>query len=143
MKRYVVDASVGAKWLIPEPDSDKALSLIARSIERIVPDLFFSEIGNILWKRARTDELSAEQAAQALQKLEAIPLTTMPVSSLMDLTFEIAAGYGRSFYDSAYLALAIHERAPLLTADAKLVRALARTPLEQMVFDLSLLSPRS
>lgn len=137
MKRYVVDASVGAKWLIPEPDSDKALALIDSDVERIVPDLFFSEIGNILWKRTRAGEFSADLAAEALNRLDAIPLVIYPVKELMNLTIEIATGYNRSFYDSAYLALALHERAPLLTADSRLVRSLDNTPLRQSIIDLS------
>lgn len=140
MNRYVVDASVGAKWLFPEPDSGKALSLISRGVERLVPDLFFAEIGNIAWKRVRTGELSNAQALDALQRLAIIPLATFPVSRFMDLAFEIAAGYGRTFYDSAYLALAVREDAILLTADARLVRSLSNSPLARSIFDISDLS---
>lgn len=129
MKRYVIDASVAAQWLLPEENSHKAFTLIDNRVERIVPDLLHSEIGNILWKRVRTGSLSRERADEALRKLESIPLTVCPVAEIMDLSLTIATEYDRSFYDSAYVALAIRERAVLLTADAKLVRALGNTPL--------------
>lgn len=137
MKRYVVDASVAAQWLIPEPESPKALTLIERNIERLVPDLIFSEIGNILWKRARRGDLSAERATEAVHRFGTIPLCVFPVAELMDLAYEIAAGYDRSFYDSTYLALAVRQRATLLTADGRLVRSLEHTALRQSVLDIS------
>lgn len=137
MKRYVIDASVAAQWLLPEPDSRKALALIDKRVERIVPDLLHSEIGNILWKRVRAGGLSKERADEALQKLESIPLTVCPVAAIMDLGLTIATEYDRSFYDSAYVALAIRERALLLTADAKLARALGNTPLAGTVLAIA------
>jgi len=137
MRRYVVDASVAAQWLIPEPDSVKALVLIASGIERIVPDLLFAEIGNILWKRVRTGDLSRAKANEALEMLASIPLTVFPVAEIMDLTLEIATGYGRSFYDSTYLALALREQATLLTADGKLLRAMEHTPLGKTISGLN------
>ena len=137
MKRYVIDASVAAQWLLPEPNSREALTLIARGVERIVPDLLHAEIGNILWKRTRSGDLSREQAEEALRKLGSIPLTICPVAEIMDLSLSIATEYDRSFYDSAHIALAVRERAVLLTADLKLVRSLGNTPLRQSILDIS------
>jgi len=56
----VVDASVAAKWLLPaaqEPLVEQATHLLAQETEGsadfIVPDLFWPEIGNVLWKAVR------------------------------------------------------------------------------------------
>ena len=53
----VLDASVAAKWFLPrsgEPLAEEALALLRRyadgEIELTVPDLFWAEFGNILWK---------------------------------------------------------------------------------------------
>lgn len=129
MRRFVVDASVAAQWLLPEADSARALALISTSIERIVPDLLYAEIGNILWKRVRTGSLLQSQAKQALGELAGIPMRVCPLAEVMELGLAIAIEYDRSFYDSAYLALAIREGATLLTADARLLRALENTPM--------------
>ena len=136
MIRYVVDASVGIKWLLREPDSIKALSLISERVERVVPDLFHSEIGNAIWKNSRNGKLSASEAHGALQLLESIRFTVIPVLTLMETTFDIAHRYDRSFYDSAYIALAIHEKAVLVTADLRLVNAINNTPLHEFVVGL-------
>ena len=136
MIRYVVDASVGIKWLLREPDSIKALSLISERVERVVPDLFHSEIGNALWKNVRTGKLSASEARSALQHLHAIRLTVIPVSTLMETTLDIARSYDRSFYDSSYIALAVQEKATLVTADLRLLNAMNNTPFSQIVAGL-------
>ncbi len=144
MTRFVIDASVGIKWVLHEADSDKALSIVSERIERIVPDLFFSEIGNVLWKNIRNGHLSAEEGQQALQRLFRIRLTVASVSGLMDTALDIAQHYDRSFYDSAYLALAIHERAQLVTADLRLINAMRNTPFANTVMSIEVfnLKPR-
>jgi len=49
-RRIVVDASVVVKWLIPEDQSLRAVSLRER-FDFAAPDLIHAEIVNILWKR--------------------------------------------------------------------------------------------
>ena len=124
MTSYVVDASVGVKWLLHESDSDRALSLISDKTDRVVPDLFFAEIGNVLWKNIRAGNISAARAQEALRLLAKIHLTVMQVADLMEVALEIAKRFDRSFYDSTYLALALRENVPLITADRRLFNAM-------------------
>src|SRR5260370_9468843 len=60
--RYVLDSSVALKWLLPEPDSDKATQLRedARNAvhELLAPDIFPTEILNSLTKAERTRRLN-------------------------------------------------------------------------------------
>ena len=53
----VVDASVAAKWFLPELHKDKAEELLRdfldEKLDLIAPDLIISEVGNILWSGAR------------------------------------------------------------------------------------------
>jgi predicted nucleic acid-binding protein len=53
----VLDASVAAKWLLPVSDEPLALEAIALfvqfsegKLQLYVPDLFWSEMANVLWK---------------------------------------------------------------------------------------------
>ena len=43
MKLFVVDASVGVKWFVPEEHSDVAELLLDENFDLAVPRLFFSE----------------------------------------------------------------------------------------------------
>jgi predicted nucleic acid-binding protein len=126
----VIDASVAAKWFLPdEPFSESALELLrqaaAGTTNFIVPDLFFSECGNILWKAARRKRLSGEETLAAIQLIEELQLMTVPAAGLLENTMLIARNYYRSFYDSLYLAVAAKQQAVLITADEKLANATA------------------
>jgi hypothetical protein len=60
----VVDASVAAKCVLPEPDSGPAVALRGTDV-LIAPSLVIAEIGNALWKsvlRGDVDELDASAA---------------------------------------------------------------------------------
>lgn len=49
--------------------------------------------------------------------------------AVAEQALEISMRYDRSFYDSLYLALALEEQLPLITADRKLYNALQGTDL--------------
>ena len=64
----VVDASVVAKWFLPEPHKDNAERLLrdflSETVELMAPDLLVVEVGNLLWKRSivfSSDVNNAEQ----------------------------------------------------------------------------------
>jgi hypothetical protein len=65
----VLDCSVAAKWVLPEPGRAPALRVLEQyesgEISLIAPDLLLAELANLLAKRHRRKEISAEQAAQA------------------------------------------------------------------------------
>jgi len=67
VSRFVVDASVVIKWYVPEIHSGDADRLLSGDAELLVPDLLWSEIGNILWKRILRAEMTEEKAAQFSQ----------------------------------------------------------------------------
>ncbi len=74
MSQYVLDASIAIKWFIPEVYSDAARRLLASNHTFLVPDFFFPEVGNVLWKRVRRGEDTAENARQILADLNAVPV---------------------------------------------------------------------
>ena len=128
MSLFVVDASVAIKWFLPEIHSDAALRLLAGEHTLHAPDLIFSEFGNVLWKRFRKKEISKAEASATIEALLSVPLRVQSSQSLIPLALEIACGEDRTVYDSLYLAAAIVHQFPVVTADAKLYRALRRGP---------------
>ena len=69
MKTYVIDASVAAKWVLPagrETLSQEALELLKRyaagEVRFVVPDLFWAELANILWKAIRHGRIRTSTA---------------------------------------------------------------------------------
>jgi predicted nucleic acid-binding protein len=128
VRRIVVDASVAVKWLLPEQGSAHAIALLEAGHDLCAPDLLISEIGNVLWKRVRRDGLAAESAQRLLAEFINIRLRWMDTRRLAPEALAIASEYGRSYYDSVYLALAHAVDGQLITADERFVNALATTP---------------
>jgi predicted nucleic acid-binding protein len=129
---FILDASVAAKWILPsaqEPfltQADRILQeYLAGRCDLTVPDLFWSEMGNILWKAARMGRIVAGSCQPALDKLSRLELTTIPSAPLLKRAMDIAIAHNHSFYDCEYVALAVESDVPLLTADERLANALA------------------
>lgn len=125
---FVVDASVAIKWFVPEIHAESALRLLREGTDLHAPELIQAEFGNILWKKCRAGEFDGEIAEEILAGFRRAPLVLHPHGSCLHAAWEIARKYGRTFYDSLYLALAMAEKAPMVTADRKFFDALAGTP---------------
>jgi predicted nucleic acid-binding protein len=133
MTTLAVDASVVAKWFFPEEHSSAARRLLSARRTLLAPDLIWSEVGNVVWKRVRRGELTPGEAAELIADLIRMPLRIAPTQGLAAPALELAIASDRTVYDCTYLALAIHRRCRLATADERFVRALARTPLAKHV----------
>lgn len=132
MRLYVVDASVAAKWTLPGPS--EPLFVEAESVLRqfvhgqvslVVPDFFWVEITNILCKAVRVGRCTKSSAEASLVALRNHRIPTVSTLPLLDSALDKAIVYGRSVYDSVYLALAVESAGELVTADEKLVNAVA------------------
>jgi predicted nucleic acid-binding protein len=130
---YVVDANVVAKWFVPERLSEEAVGLLDESHELATPDLMWPELGNVLWKKARAGQLTGRERARIVRALDQVPLTVFPSRLVLEGALEFAVATGRSVYDGVYVALAMVLECPLVTADERLVNALAPGPLGSYV----------
>jgi predicted nucleic acid-binding protein len=128
----VPDANVAAKWFLPaksEPLADEAFTLLNRYVKNevrfIVPDLFWAEFANVMWKAVRLGRFPKVSAEEALQSLTQRNFPTVPSLKLLDSAFQIATAFERTVYDSLYVALAVYSNAQLITADERLANSLA------------------
>ncbi len=131
----IVDASVGIKLFLVEAGSDEAHRLFAELATETpsrfyVPDLFFVECGNILWKYVRHFGYPADNARQDVADLQALKLQTVSTADLLTPAFNLALKYDITAYDACYAALARQLSLPLITADAPLRRKLAGSGIE-------------
>lgn len=125
----VVDASVGIKLFVDEAFSNKADRLFRRLAATppahfYVPDLFFVECANILWKYTRRFDYPADNARQDVRDLRALNLNTVSTADLLEPALELALAYDVTAYDATYAALARQLDLPLVTADETLQRKL-------------------
>lgn len=129
MTRYVVDASVAVKWLVREPLSHQASLLLARDVSLLAPDLLFAEAANALWAMRQRGDLEDDEFEEAVQTLRTAPvLVPATLLQLVPAASRLAADLGHPIYDCFYLALAIQETAPLITADQRFSERLQGHP---------------
>ncbi|MEH2337850.1 type II toxin-antitoxin system VapC family toxin [Nostoc sp.] len=126
--RCVVDTSVSLKQFIPDPLTAKVNQLFAHlaypQTEIFVPDLFYIECANVLWKYAHAGRYDVSLIQGNLASLKAFPLCVVSTVDLMADAVTIALNYGISAYDGSYVALSQQVGATLLILDGKLVRAI-------------------
>jgi len=128
----VLDASVALGHVLGEPWRARAEhildSLAAGSSRLVAPWLFDLECASGLVKAVRRRRLEEAYALDYLLDLLDLPIERLEASGIEVEALLLALEYGISSYDAVYVALAAEERLPLVTADARLVRALAGSP---------------
>ena len=131
----VVDASVGIKLFLDEALSDRAYALFAHLADVpparfYVPDHFFIECANILWKYSRNYGYPQTAARQDISDLVHLPWRIVSTADLAEASLQLAVVRDVTAYDAAYVVLAQQLSLPLVTADETLVRRLAGDDLD-------------
>jgi predicted nucleic acid-binding protein len=126
----VVDASVGLKWVLQEPDSDLAAALVEIEPDLLVPDFWLHEATNILWLQVHRKLFTAEEAREGLALLrEQVEPTPTAHMRLHDLALDIGIAVDHSMYDMLYLAFAVAIGASVVvTADGPFVQSIRSHP---------------
>ena len=132
MTTFVLDANVAIKWSMPftgEPLTDASVRLLTRyaqgEIDFMVPDIFWVEVGNVLWKGTRQRRWDRQQAETVEEDVRARDFQTVPSRLLLSEALRIACDYDRHLSDCFYVALAAESHADLVTADERLANAFA------------------
>jgi predicted nucleic acid-binding protein len=120
----VIDASVLVGIAAAEAGSDAARALMERE-DAVAPELVLAEAANALWRKVRLGMMSAEQARHAVHGLPRLFAELTPLAALAPAALALALRRDHPVYDCFYVALAMREGAPLLTADRRLAERLA------------------
>ena len=126
----VIDASVAAKWVLPEIGAERAAKLRYRGEDYIAPSLLVAEIGSAVWKRARRGEFTVAQATSAIALSTALMTRLVPLDDLVTSAVEFAIRLDHPIYDCFYLALAAREDVALITADRRLLAKASQANLK-------------
>nr|KJR73291.1 MAG: hypothetical protein TU35_06655 [Thermoproteus sp. AZ2] len=80
------------------------------------------EAANAIWKEQRIGKLDEETALRFLSLIrKALEiLEVVPIAGLEEGIYRLAVGEGLTFYDAAYLYVAIHNKLALVTDDVEL-----------------------
>jgi len=141
----VVDASLAAKWVLWESDSDRAFAFLHAYGEAMAaPDTLLHEVTGAVVSRHNRREMDKREALESIaqwagfwrdQLIHAHRVT----AELVQHAGELAIALGHPIADCIYLALAIELGCDLATCDAKFhARAGAHLPNVRLLeeFDL-------
>jgi predicted nucleic acid-binding protein len=117
----VVDASVVAKWFLPETGTEKAMALLEGPHPLIAPTLVRLEVYSAITRRQRMAEIQKDEAVLLCEKwserLRQGTITLVPDVEILDLAVAQALKLSHSLADCLYLAVAELRSIPLITAD--------------------------
>ena len=128
MKALVLDASTTLGFLLKDEQaapSMKALDAIEQGATTHVPMHWWLETANGLLMAERRKRASQADITEALQLLQALPITTDDETAQRSgrETMALARQYALTSYDAAYLELAMRREAVLVTTDRALAAA--------------------
>jgi predicted nucleic acid-binding protein len=124
LRLAVVDASVVVRWIVPERGAERALELLARSIDWIAPRLMLAEVAGALRRKVTAGELTAALAAEGLDFVLGIvargALRLHRDETVIRSALALSIAHQHKVPDCLYLALAEDTGAALATADFRL-----------------------
>ncbi len=138
-----VDASVAAKWLLEEEDSDRADALYEACVQAgeplVAPPLLPIDLTNLLRRQMVRDHISVIQATQLLDRFFSFPVSVINPDTLHRKALALAAAYDLpAAYDAHYLAFSQLLGCTFWTNDRKLVNTLGnRLPFVRWLGDFA------
>jgi predicted nucleic acid-binding protein len=121
ISRVVIDASIAIKWMVEEEGTARALSVRSSYDKLLAPDLLVSECANVLWKKVTRGELTAPEAQMAARLLAASDIELIGTRAHLEAATRLAVRLNHPAYDCTYMALAMAQGCPFVTADAAFV----------------------
>jgi len=130
----VLDASLLIAWLLEEDTAMSAPELgeILQQETLVVPAHWSAEIGNALLMNLRRGRLPSNRLEMMLDDCAAFEISIEPpppVEKISALT-RLAAAHNLTFYDAAYIQLALERAIPLGTLDQDMRSAAARLGIQ-------------
>jgi predicted nucleic acid-binding protein len=115
----VLDASCVVRILLREAGWEDLHAGLSDH-EFIAPELVLAEVGNAVWRRTRSGAIAPGDGHLALARAAAVFQSLVPLAPLRAQALDLALRRDHPIYDCLYVALAMREAAPLLTADRRL-----------------------
>jgi len=119
MAAYVLDASVLAAVQGRESGTEATEAALARieGEDLHAPDFALLEVANVLWKRVRAGDLTADDALRAIDDVPVESLVLHRTDDLVPQALALALAHGFAAYDALYVALATRVGGTVVTND--------------------------
>jgi predicted nucleic acid-binding protein len=126
---FVVDASVVAKWYLPDEADAWQARVVRQDWERgtldlVAPTLIRVEVPRALQLAVRDGRVAGQTGGALLENFLSLDLPCVPSVELVRDAFRIASTYRVALYDALYCALAEQIGWQLLLTDERLIQRL-------------------
>jgi predicted nucleic acid-binding protein len=129
--RFVVDASVALKWILPESDSVAAETLLKIENELFAPDLILAEVMGVLLRSVRQSRLAGDATEPAWTLLNAA-LRLEPARDHILGAYRIAEAADGSVFDAVYASVSRTFGYTLVTADERQLLQASRAGIDAL-----------
>ena len=128
MNKMILDASVVLKWYLPDEKlSSSALVLldqyVSGELEILAPSLLEYEVINGLLIAQKRGRIKENIILEAVKGFINLGIKYHSLAPFYPKTLQFTQKYNISFYDASYLGLAHKEKAFLITADNRRLKA--------------------
>ena len=133
MIRMVINASVVLKWYLTDEELgrkaiDSLGSYVSNELAIHAPALLEYEVMNGLMIAQKRGRIKEEKILSAIEGFENLGINLRSLSHLYPRVIHFCRTYNRSVYDASYMALALDEGIPLITADKGLFNSTRNDP---------------
>lgn len=130
--RLVLDASVAVKWFLDDEEFVPEAHVLfeafrANRISLCAPATLHAEFGHAMRGAFLEKRVRHAILIDACNAMSASPIEIVDIRNLTAPAMQLAVKHGGSFYDAIYVALADRENTQVVTADAPMCNAFAKT----------------
>ncbi|MBU8913979.1 MAG: type II toxin-antitoxin system VapC family toxin [Spirochaetales bacterium] len=124
---FVLDASAAVALALSDEDGPSVADIVAQAIDAgrrfLVPPLFWYEVGNSILVAERRGRLDGYGATRVAADLSRLPIDTdwSLADEVRSAIASLAGEHDLTYYDAAYLELALRTRLKLKTLDRHLL----------------------
>jgi len=120
----VVDTNVVAYYLLgTEPFVEETRRFWRAVGQPVAPALWAAELANVIWMAIRTGVLAADEGQRRLSLATRLRIRSICIRTLWQGALARAAATDVSVYDTLFVELAVRRRLPLVTFDARILKA--------------------
>jgi predicted nucleic acid-binding protein len=120
----IVDTNVIAYYVLGTEPFAEETKAFWRAVEKVyAPSLWAAEFANVVWMAIRAQVLAPDEGHQRLQLAARLGIRSVPIRSVWQGALGRATTADVTVYDTLFVELATRRRLPLVTFDAKLLKA--------------------
>jgi predicted nucleic acid-binding protein len=119
-RHLVLDASAAIEAVLRRPRAEAIIDRLEQAARVTVPDLYFAEVANALWKYVAAGDITIDDGQELLATASALADDSLASNDLATEALATAAAFDHPVYDALYAVAARRSGAAVCTVDRRL-----------------------